>query len=154
MGKIVWLEAYRVRRLEKMRHEALLGFPWGKLSKMINEVLEPSTRTLAFPKRYAVDEAIYRLAFEAYVSGIDYSRRGEMECPPSRPEGERRRWCDRVYRESGDDLINRVIQDLDLFRHLDEWTIQSVFYFMEEVASRWFIQGVDYGIRLRQQGSL
>lgn len=154
MGKIVWLEAYRGNRIEKMRHEALMGFPWGKLSKMVDEILAPTTRLLTPQQQYVAEEAVYRLAFEAYLTGMESSRRGERECPPGRPEKDRRHWFHRVYRDSGNQLMGQVAQDLDLFRYLDEWTIQSVLAFMEEVGIKWFIQGVDEGIRLRRRGTL
>ncbi|PTX58216.1 hypothetical protein C8P63_11890 [Melghirimyces profundicolus] len=150
MAKVIWLEAWRLNRAEKLRQEALFGFPWGKLSKMIDTILEPAVENLPSRQRLAVDEAVYRMAFEAYVSGMEVSRKGEMECPPGRPEQERRDWCQRVFGLDGSRLIGRIAEDLDLLRSMDEWTIQSVMYFFEEVTSQWFMKGVDYGIRLRK----
>lgn len=151
VAKVVWLEAWRLNRMEKMRQEALYGFPWGKLSRLIDSVLDPTVNSLPAPQRFAVDEAVYRLAFEAYVSGMEASRRGEDECPPGLPESERRRWCERVFGFGGSRMIGGIAEDLDVFRQMDEWTIQSIMSFFEEVASRWFIHGVDYGIQLRRQ---
>lgn len=154
VSKVVWLEVWRLNRVEKMRQEAFYGFPWGKLSRLIDSVLEPAVSSLDTLQRLAIDEAVYRLAFEAYVSGMEASRRGETECPPSLPASERRRWCDRIFGYGGSRLIGQIAEEMDVFRQLDEWTIQSVMYFFEEVTSRWFIQGVDYGIRLRKRGIL
>ncbi|MFC4075377.1 hypothetical protein [Salinithrix halophila] len=151
MGKIVWLEAWRCNRIEKLRQEALQGFPWSKLSRFLEEMLEPSLDHLSPPKRFTVDEAVYRLAFEAYVSGIEMNRRGEAECPPERPEPERRSWYQRIFGREGDELISRIAQDMELFHCLDDWTCQSVLVFFEEVTVRWFLHGVDYGIRLRKR---
>ncbi|SFS84192.1 hypothetical protein [Marininema halotolerans] len=151
MGKVVWLEAWRCHRMEKLREEALHGFPWSKLSRFLEEVLEPSLSFLSPRKRFSVDEAVYRLAFEAYVCGIESSRKGEAECPPERTENERRRWCNDVFGQEGDELVSRVAREMDLFHHLDEWTSQSVLVFFDEVALRWFLHGIDYGIRLRKR---
>lgn len=151
MGKVVWLEAWRLTRMEKLRQEALSVFPWGKLSQMVDTILEPTLRNLNPGQRLAVDEAVYRIAFEAYVCGMESSRRGELECPPERPSQERRRWGQRVFGYGGSRLIGQIAEDLNLFRQMDEWTIQSVMYFFEEVTALWFMHGVDYGIRLRKR---
>ncbi|SMO79484.1 hypothetical protein [Melghirimyces algeriensis] len=152
MGKVVWLEAWRLNRVEKLRQDALFSFPWNKLSQIIDHILDPSLQILSSRQRFVVDEAIYRIAFEAYVYGMEASRKGEAECPPERPEAERKQWCERVFGFEGSRLIGRIVEDLHLFRQLDEWTIQSMMYFFEEVTSKWFLEGVDYGIRLRKQG--
>ncbi|SDW91753.1 hypothetical protein SAMN05444487_107194 [Marininema mesophilum] len=151
MGKVVWLEVWRCNRIEKLREEALHGFPWGKLSRFLEEVLEPCLSFLSPRKRFTLDEAVYRLAFEAYVCGIEGCRRGEVECPPERSEVERRRWCNEVFGQEGDELVSRIARDMDLFYHLDEWTSQSVLVFFDEVALRWFLHGIDYGIHLRKR---
>jgi hypothetical protein len=151
MGKIISLEAYRLNKLERVRQEALACFSWGKLSRLVDEVLEPTTRSLSPHKRFIVDEAVYRLAFESYLHGIQSCRRGAVVCPPDRSFTERRNGYNRFFREQGDRLVGRVAEEMDLFFHVDEWTCQSVLLFFDEVATRWFLEGIDFGIQLRKR---
>ncbi|MDR6226921.1 hypothetical protein [Desmospora profundinema] len=151
MGKVVWLEAWRLNKLERVRQEALACFSWGKLSRLVENVLEPTTRSLSPHKRFVVDEAVYRLAFESYIQGIQFSRRGAEECPPNLPFTERRNWYNRCFREEGDHLVGRIAEEMELFFHVDEWTCQSVLLFFDEVAIRWFLEGIDFGIQLRKR---
>ncbi|MGI6128083.1 MAG: hypothetical protein ACOYEF_14300 [Planifilum sp.] len=151
MAKIISLESRRAEHTERVRQQALAGFPWNELTEYTRAILHPVTSRLPVNKRWMVEESIYRLAYESFLLGIHASRRIYWEV---RNGAETSRWkesVERDFRAEGDRLISQTAHDFQLFQVLDEWLSQSVIIVMEDMMPRWLVRGVEYGLLLRKQ---
>jgi hypothetical protein len=154
VAKIISLEARRAEHSERMRRQALAGFPWNELTEYTRVILNPVTSRLPVNKRWIVEESVYRLAYESFLLGIQASRRVYWEV---RGGAEKSLWkeiVERDFRAEGDRLISQTAHDFQLFQVLDEWLCQSVLVVLEDLMPRWLIRGVEYGLLLRKQRRL
>lgn len=151
MAKIISLESRRAEHTERLRQQALAGFPWSELIEYVRVILNPVTSHLPVNKRWMVEESVYRLAYESFLLGIQASRKIYRE---ARDGTEKSLWKERVeedFRAEGDRLISQTAHDFQLFQILDEWLSQSVIVVMEDLMPRWLTRGVEYGLLLRKQ---
>ena len=75
MTKIISLESRRAEHTERLRQQALAGFPWGELMEYVRVILNPVTSRLPVNKRWMIEESVYRLAYESFLLGIQASRK-------------------------------------------------------------------------------
>lgn len=143
---VILFDRMKAERIKQIREAALRGFPWHELEKYQDLILEPTMRYLTLSQRNLIDEGVYRLAYEMYGLGIGACSRIQS----STGENERRNLYDRYYREQGDHLIRWVANEFHFFSRFDEWTSQSLLFVLEDMAPRWFLLGVDYGIRRKR----
>jgi hypothetical protein len=144
MAEIIDIEHLRIRRDEEIRECALTRFPWEEMDQIKSELVDPLTRFWPASRKVILLELLYRLVFEAYVAGMKegkkdgwvrgffFKKRTEDDLSPFG-----QKVCDRLLKE--------LTEEFNLYRCLDEWSVESVAILMQELGKQWFIKGKKAG---------
>ncbi|WP_188648077.1 hypothetical protein [Marinithermofilum abyssi] len=152
MGKVIDLEETFLERAERLRLLALKFFPWTELDRVMIEWVEPFHKSMSARGRVAVEEAVYRLAFDSFVMGLKHCRVALEQ--GAADTWEYRRWFFQVFGEEADQLFQKAAEDFQLFQVLEDMVCQSVWLVLEEVVPQWFFLGTNEGKQLRKQRML
>jgi hypothetical protein len=149
MGKVIDLEETFLEKAERLRLLALKFFPWTELDRVMMERIEPLHKCMSARGRVAVEEAVYRLAFDSFVMGLKHCRVALQQ--GTTDTWKHRRWFFHVFGEEADQLFQKAAEDFQLFQVLEDMTCQSVWLVLEEVVPQWFFLGMNEGKLLRKQ---
>ena len=143
MAKIISLESRRAEHTERVRQQALAGFPWNELTEYTRAILHPVTSRLPVNKRWMVEDSITaRLRILPVGDPCESANLlGSAERGRNIPlEGE----CGEGFPGGRGPVDSQTAHDFQLFQVLDEWLSQSVIIVMEDMMPRWLVRGAEY----------
>ncbi|WP_124726435.1 hypothetical protein [Staphylospora marina] len=83
MGSVIHMSELRAAREEQLRLTALRLFPWDEMDRVCRRRLSPFYGGLSEQKRVILLEMTYRLAYEAFLSGMRNSLKTKKRIRPS-----------------------------------------------------------------------
>lgn len=153
MVRVIPIERLQAARQERLRQEALKGFPWDRMDRFMDKVMVPTLVYLSEERQISVCEAFYRLAYEAFLLGLTTSRTVFLDRRPPRHANRPLAWVglyDDAYEQTGKALIQSIVDEFGLFI-LTEWAVESVWIAMEALVPEWFSLGVHHGLSRLQE---
>jgi len=152
MARVIPIERLQAARTERLRQEALEGFPWDRMDRFMDKVMIPTLVYLPEERQIPVCEALYRLAYEAFLLGITASRSIFYDRFPPRFSSRPMAWVgiyDEAYEHRGNELIQSIAEEFSLSLILSDWAVESVWIAMEAMVPEWFSLGVHHGLSQR-----
>ncbi|MDN4593626.1 hypothetical protein [Polycladomyces subterraneus] len=149
MAHVIPFERLQAAREERLRQEALEGFPWDQMDRFMDKVMIPTLVYLPEERQIQVCEALYRLAYEAFLLGLTASRSIFHDRRPPRFANRPMSWVgiyDEAYEHQGKALMQSIADEFSLSVVLADWAVESVWIAMEAMVPEWFSLGVHYGL--------
>lgn len=137
MGQLVYIEQIRIERQAKIRDVALRNFPWKEINSVNRYILDPMIETMSKPKQTIVQEAVFRLIYEAFVLGL--TERSSRRSTPAnseynRPDADLQ---DQLLRK----LVRKIMDAFVMFRWFHYRMRKSLQIIFDSLAAEWFIRG-------------
>lgn len=134
MGQIVHIDQIKIEREHQIRQFALRSFPWNEMETIQRYIIEPLIELWPEQVQIIVIEAAFRLAYESFVLGIKEKRK------------KKKTNADRCYDSESDStkdqLVQKVINDLLLFRWLNRQKKHSLQIVFQSLSQDWFLRGM------------
>lgn len=135
-------EKAEIRR-RKFREKAIQGIDAHELHEYYEEMIKTAVHHLSFLQRYLVEEYLYAVVEELFSYGVEVSK----SCVQNGYEPEE------MIEESRNERMNRVNKLSSrhlIHQYVGDWDLESVMILADDMADRWFVKGLHYGIKQRK----
>jgi hypothetical protein len=133
-------EHARVRG-DSIRRKVMEGIDLEEVHRYYNTIIDVSIRHLTLLQRYLVEEYLAEIISEFFFRGVEASKQYKA----GRTTSEIEQSCVRDFGK-----VYALAHEFRLSRHLGEWDLYSVSIMAEDLAGKWFHNGLAYGKRQRK----
>ncbi|MED0673316.1 DUF2521 family protein [Aneurinibacillus aneurinilyticus] len=141
-NNIVSFEKYARTRDESIRKRVMNGIDRKEVHEYYASVIHVSIRHLTLLQRYLIEEYLTEIICEFFFRGVDASKQYEA--------GRTTEEIEHSYTKEHFSTIYSLANEYRLSRHIGEWDVYSVFIIAEDVALKWFRNGLSYGKKQRK----